>query len=348
MLEKNLFLLKKRLIFPVCILSLIILLFFSFRGQVSYSFIDNKSRDNRFSQEQVIIDYHEIKIDFVSLAEIFVVEELYIANTQNTTLSSCDVLLKQSYVNLEIEDSKGPLLYEMISEDSSTNLITIHFRNLLEINQTVRISLNYLLDIDLPKITEDHTYYNFMFQRAVIYTTLQYHITIRLPKNSFIHEDAAIPYSYYPDNAFVDHSGERIFLVWEFENLQPLSDNLIFVLFDEPIRETPHIWIPIVSPIVGLVCGAFGVFWWMRRRENKSARKLGDIFLNDDQKLLLKLIIEADGSVTQKDFIQLTGHTKSKISRNLIPLEEQGLIKKTKWGREYKVSITKTGRKVIE
>ena len=330
------------------ILLIVMLLFSSYRGQVSCAYLNKKTIHYFSDQEHAIMDYHEVKIDFINLEEIAVIEELYIRNTLNETQTSCDILLKQPFVNLIIEDSIGPLIYETISEDFSTYLIKIHFRNSLDINQTIRISIDYNLDINLPDITTNHTYYNFMFQKAITYTTLQYQITIRLPKNSFIHADDTIPYSYYPDTAFVDHSGERTLLIWNFEDLQPLSDNLVFVLFDEPFSGTTPIWIPVVSPLAGLIGGAIAVFWWMRRREKKSVKKLGEIFLNEDQKVLLKLIQEAEGSITQKEFLKLTGHTKSKISRNLIPLEKQGLIRKTKWGREYKVYITKAGRMVID
>jgi len=303
----------------------------------------------RFSQEPISIDIHEIRIDFSNMDAIAVIEEITISNNQNSTISSINCWLNQSFASLEVEDKDGSLTYDVTSYDTANNMVSIDFRSPIESNQTIRISIDYILDIDVPLVEGDeHSYYNFMFRKAISYYTKHYRVTVRLPFNSFIHEDESNPYSYYPEDAVIDPSGGRLYIVWDFNNLLSSSNMLVFVLFDEPIRETPRIWIPIVSPLIGITLGAAAVFLWTRRREKKTLKKIGSIFLTDDQKLLLKLLVDAEGRLSQKEFIKLTGYTKSKISRNLIPMEEQGLITKEKWGREFRIYITKEGRKVME
>jgi len=44
----------------------------------------------------------------------------------------------------------------------------------------------------------------------------------------------------------------------------------------------------------------------------------------------------------------ITGYTKNKVSRNLISLEQQQLIIREKWGRNYRIFITETGEKVAK
>jgi uncharacterized membrane protein len=85
-----------------------------------------------------------------------------------------------------------------------------------------------------------------------------------------------------------------------------------------------------------------------KRRERKAVKKIGEIFLNESQKVILHTIIENGGKISQKDLIRKTEFTRSKTSRNLINLENQGLIMKEKWGRNQVVHITKTGEMIIE
>jgi len=65
-------------------------------------------------------------------------------------------------------------------------------------------------------------------------------------------------------------------------------------------------------------------------------------------KILLRTVNENGGKIAQKELCKRTGFTRSKTSRNLISLEEQGFVYKEKWGRNSLIYLTKTGVKVIE
>jgi uncharacterized membrane protein len=86
----------------------------------------------------------------------------------------------------------------------------------------------------------------------------------------------------------------------------------------------------------------------MRRREIKARKAIGEIYLTDDQNLILKLVHQNDGRIAQKELLTQTNFSKAKLSRNISSLEEFGFITKEKWGREFRVYITKNGRKVVE
>ncbi len=298
--------------------------------------------------EPITITYHEIRIDLSDLKEISVIEEIIIKNHANSSISVFNCWLNQSHSSLIVEDKEGDLQFEEVNIDESSSLINMNFSSPLETNQTVRISLNYVLEVEPPLIEGNHKYYSFMFKKAIFYYTTSYKIIVRLPKNSFIHEDENNPYSYFPEDAELDSSGDILYVIWDFSGVQAYSEMFVFVLFDEPIAENQNIWVPIVSPIAGIVVGATGVYLWTHRKSKKTMKKVGSIFLTSDQKMLLYLIVESEGRMSQKEFIKLTGYTKSKISRNLIPLEKQGLIRKEKWGREFRIFITKDGRKMVE
>jgi uncharacterized membrane protein len=100
--------------------------------------------------------------------------------------------------------------------------------------------------------------------------------------------------------------------------------------------------------LLGVSAGVAGTLWIVNRRKRKTIRKLGEIFLTDIQRELLQIIVDKGGKITQKELVTITEYSKSKISRNLSPLEENEFITKQKWGNQYRVYITELGRKVIE
>lgn len=318
------------------------------KNTTSCAYVDQDNNQIHLLSEPITVTRHEIRIDLSNIKEISVNEEIIIKNQANSSVSVFSCWLNQSYSDLIIEDKEGDLQFEEVNIDESSFLVNLNFSSPLEPDQTVRISLNYILEVELPLIEGRHNYYSVMFRKAITYFTSFCEIIVRLPQNSIIHEDKNNPYSYFPEEGELESSGDRLWVIWDFSGVQANSDIYVFVLFDEPIETNQNIWIPIVGSIAGIIVGATGVYWWTTRRSKKMMEKVGSIFLTSDQKMLLKLIAESGDRITQKEFIKLTGYTKSKISRNLIPLEKQGLIRKQKWGREFRIFITKDGRKVIE
>ena len=286
---------------------------------------------------------HLTKIIIYSVTDIIVEEDICFDNKQNISISQLNLWLNYSFRDLNISDNEGEL-YSFYSE--LTNIITVNLRNELNTNQTQRITLEYKLGQEIQKISGKPSFYQFIFRPSFYFFTYYYRMSIRLPDNCFLYEGEDVP-SYYPENVDKDVKGNRIILTWELSNVPPLADKLFLINYSKPLGAN-FIWIVIVGPIFGVICGAIIVFWWMRRRERISMKEVSEIFLSDDQKLLLKLIADSEGKLTQKELIELTNFTKSKISRNLKPLEENNLIEKERWGREYKVNLTEKGKKVIE
>ena len=283
-------------------------------------------------------------IDIINENEIIVDEDINIRNVNNTKISQVDYLLNQSFKNLQIQDKDGILAYDPPDE---MGIIKIYLRSSINHNQSVLLRVTYNLDRELPKVEGKPSYYYFQILKYNYYFTQRHLITVRLPKNSFIHEFEDFSNSFFPSNATKDDSGNRFYITWEFRDLLPDTTNQIFIWFDEPFNTKQLLFWSIFGPFVGLALGSISVLILMRRREKSRMIEIEKIYLTENQKILLKTIDEHGGNLLQKEIMELTGFTKSKISRNLSPLEEKQLIIKEKWGREYKIFITETGKKVI-
>ncbi len=298
------------------------------------------------SQENtIVIDSLLTTIDIKNNTEILVSEDVEIRNNQNNSISYIDFKLNQDYTDLIIEDRDGELEVEI---EDLTGIINVTLRNDLLPNITEYLYFNYNLDLEIEQIEDDPPYYNFQFEKFFYYYTYLHRISVRLPVNCEIHDFEFLPNSYYPTYAILTKTGNRYYLDWEFENLEAMSTNLIFVFYEEEVdQKTPYYWFA-VGPILGVIVGAGIVYWFMRRREKLSLSRMEMIYLTDNQKLLLKILYEKDKKMQQKELLELTGFTKSKISRNLTPLLDKGLIVKEKWGREYIVYITEDGKTVFK
>ncbi|MHA2358448.1 MAG: helix-turn-helix transcriptional regulator, partial [Candidatus Heimdallarchaeaceae archaeon] len=146
-----------------------------------------------------------------------------------------------------------------------------------------------------------------------------------------------------------------IVVSWIFANVSKSNNPFFLLRFDKPIipetdepffRNTFNIfWIGIV---VGVFLGISGTSWLIRYREKQAMRKLGRTLLTDTQKALIKIVYDHKGKISQRELCDITGYSKSKISRNLVPLEMRGLIRREKWGRTYVVYLTDDGQTVIE
>ncbi|MCG3216294.1 MAG: hypothetical protein KAS63_06220, partial [Candidatus Heimdallarchaeota archaeon] len=220
----------------------------------------------------------------------------------------------------------------------------IYFRSELEKNSTTTFDVWYSLT-NYPIPEQGKSYYFFEFRSYVTYFTKEQIIEIKIPEKSTIHEEEGLT-SFFPIES-TPIAGKRVYISWSFNELEPFDDTFIFVRFDKPLGNPPF-WVFIVGPCFGVIVGISATFFFMKRKERKAMKKIATIFLSDTQKHLLKLISENKGKILQKELCLQTGFTKSRISRNITPLVEQKLVKREKWGRNFIITLTESGKKVVE
>jgi len=341
-------LLKKRSTLTKKTILILIILLFSF-NKIECCAKNECYNLKPFSLEyySVVIETHLVRIDIYDVGDIKIEETITFVNHQNTTLTSFDLYINQSFRDLQVRYLQQQII------PSYSNITKIAFIPLnpgVPINQTKDLFIEYFIDFELPQSSEKKTiFYHFQYKKTSTYFTDKLEVILRLPQNSFPHESNEYDYPITPSNYSYSPPFEyRIVISWSFFNMTPQTDVLFEVYFDEPFNEKPPVWIFVVGPVCSLACGTGITYWISRRRTRKIVRDVGTIFLTDDHKLLLRLISEKGGRISQKELVKTTGFTNSKVSRNLRMLEENQLIQKEKWGREYRIILTDTGYRVIE
>jgi uncharacterized membrane protein len=296
------------------------------------------------TEDLISVQEHRIEVDIKDIEHISVLEKITYENKANYSVSTVNHWINNTCQNITVQNESGNLMWEKIVEIEENCLLSIDCTPQIAINETETIYIHY--NMEHPMIIEDKpSFYHFELISALYYQTVELEVYIKLPEKSYITEE--ISQSYFPENPDILQIGTRTLLIWYNSNLPSSFSQLFFVRFNPPIGRVPN-WFFIIGPIIGLSIGVGITLWVTKKREKKVVKKIGEIFLNESQKKLLQSIKENGGKIQQKELIRKTEFTRSKTSRNLITLEEQGLIRKEKWGRNYVVYITKTGEKVIE
>jgi uncharacterized membrane protein len=299
---------------------------------------------NSVDPDSLEVEYHNIKIDILNEQEVVVAEKYEIRNKLNVSFNSVFLWINQSLENLYVSDFEGELVSSRDMVTDSSNLLEINLRSELSSNDTTVINIWYsLLKSPIPE--QSSSYYFFEFYSTITYFTIEQKIEIKIPERSLIHEEDGVT-SFFPLSGS-PIAGNRIYIAWNFENLLPEESSFVFVRFDKPLGRFP-VWTVVVGPFLGIVVGIVSTIFFMKRKSRKTMKKLASIYLSDTQKLLLKVIAENEGRILQKEICAKTGFTKSRVSRNITPMIEQELVKREKWGRNYILTLTENGEKVIE
>ena len=313
-----------------------------------------KSYNTNFSSYQnfLIVRYHEIRVDIISVDDIFCKESFIIENIDNNSLDTIPLWFNHSISSLKITDINGSLLYNWKVFETSSNYVEVNLRKNISLNEIASFSVEYELLKDIPLITSEKNYYLFEFYASITYSTSVLDIEYSLPENSFVHQSEG---SVYPNNAIQQIDYNRITVSWQSNNVSAFSNPLFYVKFDEPIIEDENrgffekaLNLFLSGLFLGFFLGISFLSWFARYKEKRAKKQLGLSLLDDNQKELIKIIYEHNGKISQKEMCSVTGFSKSKISRNLIPLEKRGLIYRERWGRTYVIHLTKEGKTVIE
>lgn len=341
----------------ICTTLLLLCSLLYFQGQSENVYSEQELENDSYttsSSADFTVSLHTTDIDIIEIDKININETIKLICKQNGTDSlNISMFLNYNYDSigsLEVLDENEELLdFDIVD---GTNLICIYLKSTLNENDKVTIKLNYrylLIPQTIRDPNTDEIHYFFQFTKYYSFLTEEHSLTVRLPQHSYLYISDSVPEPCLPlPDSRTTTADDRPIISWTLTNFQAETASGIVIHFTFPPTEQPLIWLYIIGPLLGLSLGGACVYLWMKRGTQKLEEEIEKIYLTRNQELLLKLIEKAEGKITQQKLIEITKFTKSKVSRNLTPLEENGLIEKEKWGREFKVSLTNKGIKVAE
>ncbi len=133
--------------------------------------------------------------------------------------------------------------------------------------------------------------------------------------------------------------GRRMILRWELEApIPPQLRNFGVIVIYEPLMGRGIPFSYILAALVVAAGAAGGAAVYLHRRRAPMEEKI-EVLREDEQKIM-KLIVENDG-IDQREIVELTGFSKTKVSKILSELERRGIIRKEPVGRRNKIYLVK-------
>ncbi|MHA1586103.1 MAG: helix-turn-helix transcriptional regulator, partial [Candidatus Heimdallarchaeota archaeon] len=134
---------------------------------------------------------------------------------------------------------------------------------------------------------------------------------------------------------------------WTSLNILPNYEYLYTIRFEEigvtfsipTPKSYSYIYI-ILAFLGGAAISTLVFFLIIKRKYQPEKSELVISLLSDSEQAVIKAINDEGGVAIQRRICERTGYSKSKISQILLKLEEKNVLKRERWGRTNKVSIT--------
>ena len=191
-----------------------------------------------------------------------------------------------------------------------------------------------------------HTQAEFTFYVRPLVTFRNFTFYSYLPAHASLSQASVVPLFPVPSGNLTD--GHAMAFYWYTDQLQVGQERVFIVKYQMPlsnIAQSPFGLLSIVSIaavafMVGAVMVRFGPQVLYRLKRIGTTRFVG---VTSEEKVILELIRSKGGSCPQKDLYSDSDMSQAKVSLILNNLEERGLVKRFRDGRENMVHLLEEG-----
>jgi hypothetical protein len=257
----------------------------------------------------------------------------------NFRIDSLDAALTLALVNETSADA------EIVKHDHYTEVI-IDLGFSLETNASVWIELGFLVSdfqsdltvgADSSELIGDFIIY---IRPLTTYANLTF--TAQLPQGAMLSDESLVP--IYPDSDANYTDGSSISFVWAVASLQPGQERVFIIKYQTSNYASDVISSFLVESIIisllgitagiGLALGGPRLLYRLRR-----IGKVRFIGVTAEEEEILEVIRRKGGSCPQKDLYTEFEMSQAKVSLLLNNLEERGIVRRFREGRENVVHI---------
>lgn len=315
----------------------------------SPSFVSNlppNSNELKLHSNGDYIIFHNMKVKIQLDYSLHIESTLVIENSENVTIDYFQYVINDSISNVFVSDPIGSLEFSWnIFEDSSVLNITMRYP-LLEDQKYVITITYFLTDLQPFFVEEPSEFYTLEYAIFHYLTTQKFDLEISLPLGyGLITGESPRPTYPIPERVFTEDNIVKI--SWTSLNILPKYEYLYTIRFEEigvtfsiPTPQSyTYIYI-ILAFLGGAAVSTLVFFLIIKRKYHPVKSELVSSLLSDSEQAVIKAINDEGGVAIQRRICERTGYSKSKVSQILLKLEEKNVLKRERWGRTNKVSIT--------
>ncbi|MDF1540123.1 MAG: hypothetical protein P1Q69_14605 [Candidatus Thorarchaeota archaeon] len=183
---------------------------------------------------------------------------------------------------------------------------------------------------------------DFIFYVRPLSTYSNFSLTVLLPPLSALSQQSVTP--IFPQSSANYTDGLSMAFLWQVDTLHPGQEKVFIVRYQTSIEESSPSTLSSIQLVIialtflgiGLVVGYAGPKFIVRLGEISRVRIVG---ITSEEEEVLDAIRLKGGSCPQKDLYQDLDMSQAKVSLILTALEERGLVRRFKDGRENTVHI---------
>ena len=233
----------------------------------------------------------------------------------------------------------------LIDYDRYTEIV-IDLEQSVGTNESVQIELGIIasdfqsdlkIGTDPTKLIADFGYYMRPLTRLSNFT-----FTAVLPPEAILSQESIGP--LFPDTNTNYTDGSSLAFTWFTDGLQPGQERVFIIRYQTPNYEAApvqsffvqSIAIGLIGVLLGITIAVFGPRIVYRLRRIGKVRFIG---VTSEEEEVLEVIRQKGGSCPQKDLYTEFDMSQAKVSLILNNLEERGLVRRLREGRENVVHI---------
>ncbi len=272
--------------------------------------------------------------------------ETHVHNTGLASISEITLHVDSFDTHFVSASVEGQSVTALVSQEIRHTSVTIPFPVELSTNESffVRVELK-ANDLQSNIILEDEgAFYNADFLYYLRPNNEMQNISLRilLPRHASLSPNSVVP--VYPEPDYNATDGFSLLFTWETNLLQPGQEKVFIIKYRfpnvTPAQTVVVFTLQILSVIVGVVLGIILTFGVPRLVERfKRIGEVRIVGVTGEEEEVLDIIRQKGGSCPQKDLYTEMNMSQSKVSIILTNLEERGLIKRFRDGRENMVHI---------
>lgn len=296
--------------------------------------------------EDVLLDPMEIKVIMTQEGVTSINIRARAINQGSTSITSLSFRIDS--LSVEILDSKvdeTDATSNSVLQDRFTEVV-VSLSTPLEENESVWVELS-LESTDLQfaqNIDVDPTrdYGDFIFYIRTMIEIANLTFTAVLPQDALLSRASAVPLFPAADSNYTD--GSTLAFVWFTESLLVGYEQAFIIRYQYPNEQTSPIGsffaesvlIALLGIISGIVLTIGGPKFYQRLRRIGTVKFVG---VTSEEEEVLEVIRKKGGSCPQKDLYTEFDMSQAKVSLILNNLEERGLVRRFREGRENVVHI---------
>jgi uncharacterized membrane protein len=296
--------------------------------------------------EDVILDPIEIKAIMTQEGITTLNLRARAINQGSTSITS--ISFRIDSLNVEILDSEvnGTTTTSSSSLQSRYTEVVVFLPTPLEENDTVWIELS-LEATDLqsdPTFGLDSTKYyaDFIFYIRPLTELANFTFTAILPQDVLLSRESVVPLFPASDSNYTD--GASLAFIWFTDSLQIGQERVFIIKYQYPNTQPgplgsflfEAIVIAIIGVLSGIVLTIYGPKFYHRVKRIGTVKFVG---VTSEEEEVLEVIRQKGGSCPQKDLYTEFDMSQAKVSLILNNLEERGLVRRFREGRENVVHI---------